>query len=56
VQEISYHKLVQRLAECEILVETVKDRGVRTKAAQLGQGYRELLSLAACKHIASHRQ
>jgi hypothetical protein len=41
MQEISYHRLVRRLGECEMLAETANDRAVREKAAQLAQGSRD---------------
>ena len=49
MQEISYQRLMERLEQCEMLAETAKDRAVREKAAELAQGYRQILSQAANK-------
>ena len=44
MQEMSYQPLIERLAQCEELARNAPDPGVRRKASELAEGYRNLLS------------
>lgn len=53
MQETSYRQLVERLAQCEELAKSANDTSVREKAAELAQGYRDLI--ASADQLARHR-
>jgi hypothetical protein len=46
MQESSYQQLIERLAECEDLAKNAKEPSVRGKAADLADGYRDLIARA----------
>lgn len=46
MQESSYQKLIERMAECEDLAKTANDPSVKEKAAELVRGYRDLIASA----------